>query len=160
MQRSLPDLKITAVAYNYNFAVQQYTTRVSTWLHRISSGVLPWHNRTHTGLPRHNAGGTSTITISLPPGNAMQHLNPVHLMSCVHLNRDDPALLQIDIHTIKTDHALFSLLRTKICHRRSRLLRMLSCRSIQGIFFTKVSPLDRSNSPPKTNMFIVSSPQQ
>lgn len=63
-------------------------------------------------------------------------------MSCTHRTRNDPILLQIDVHGIKSDRELFALLKTKISRRHNRFLRSLSCRSIQGIFFTKVSEQD------------------
>jgi hypothetical protein len=60
-------------------------------------------------------------------------------MSCVHRNLKEPVLLQVDVHAINNDQALFNLLRNQITSRRNRLLSALSCRSIQEIFFSKVS---------------------
>jgi hypothetical protein len=142
MQRSLPGLEMTIVSHNVGFVVQQYTARVSTWLQRITSSVLSalsWHNRNSVGLPHHNVGGTVTTTSTTPPSNPQQHINTVHLMSCVHRSRNDPVLLPIDAHTIRNDQALFTLLRARIVQRRNCFMRILSCRSIQGTFFTKVS---------------------
>ena len=161
MRHCLRGYNITVVSSEYGFAVQQYTTKISTWLHHVSSRILaslPWGIRKKAGLPHHNAGGTAAATYTTPPGNSQQHFNPVHLMSCVHNSRTDPVLRQTDIRNIKNDQALFSLLKTQIAHRRNRLLRILSCRSIQGVLFTKVSLLGRSNIPTRTKMISVSSP--
>jgi hypothetical protein len=142
MRQSLPDAKITVIPFHTGPTVQKYTKRVPIWFRRISSALFassPWHNRPSAGLPRHNVSGTATTASTTNAGNPQQHESSVHLMCCVHSSHDDSMLRQIDVHAVKNDKALFSLLRNQITQRRNRLLCALSCRSIQGIFFSKVS---------------------
>jgi hypothetical protein len=141
MKQSLIDAKITVSPYRTGAAVQQYTARVSMWMHHISSSLLAAfssHNKTRTGLPLHNAGSTATAAGSTNGTNTQQHRDPVHLMCCVHRSHNNPVLHQVEVHGIRTDQALFYLLRNEIT-RYNRLHRASSCRSIQGIFFSKVS---------------------
>jgi len=58
-------------------------------------------------------------------------------MSCVHRSRDNTVLLQDHLGDVNNDRALFGLLKDKIPRRRNSLLQILSCRSIEGIHFSK-----------------------
>jgi len=91
------------------------------------------------GLPHHNVHGTATTSGIVDTSNFQQQQRSLNLMTCVHQTRDDTVLLQNDVRIINNDRALFHFLRSGISHRRNRLLRAVSCRSIKGIFFSKVS---------------------
>ena len=142
MRQSLLGVKTTVVPYRAGLEIQRYTVRFSTWLHRASSSVsalLSWHKRNHTGLPHHNVHGTAMASGVGSAYRPQQQQSILHLMACVHQTRDDTVLLQNDIRIISNDRALFHFLRSRISQRRNRLLRAVSCRSIKGIFFSKVS---------------------
>ena len=142
IRQFLPNVKTTVVTYRAGLRIQRYTVRFSTWLNRVSSGVLArlsWHNRNQTGLPHHNVQGTAMTSGIVNTSNPQQQQSSLHLMACVHQTRDDTVLLQNDVRIISNDRALFDFLRSRISQRRNRLLRAVSCRSIKGIFFSKVS---------------------
>ena len=142
IRQSLPCVKTTVVSYRAGLDIQRYTVRFSTWIHRVSSSVLAllsWQNRKHMGLPHHNVHGSGMASGIVNTSNPQQHQSSLHLMACVHHARDDTVLLQNDVRIISNDRALFHFLRSRILHRRNRLLRAVSCRSIKGIFFSKVS---------------------
>jgi hypothetical protein len=142
MKQSSVDAEITVIPYRMGATIQRYTARVSMWLHHVSSSFLAalrWRNRNPAGIIQYNVSGQATATGVTNAGNPQQHQKPVHLMACVHHGHDDRVLLQVDVHAIRNDQALFSLLRTQITQRRNRLIRAVCCRSIQGIFFSKVS---------------------
>lgn len=141
LRQSLPDVNITVIPYRAGSAFQQYNARVSPWVRQIISSLLiafRWHHPSHKGLPRHNSPSMSLTPGFIAP-SASQQQNTLHLMTCVHRTRGDTSLLQNDICAISNDRALFNFLRSKISQRRNRLLLALSCRSIIGIFFSKVS---------------------
>ena len=141
MQQALPDANITVVRYQRGSENQRYTGGILTWLLRISRSVLrafKWQSRDQTGLPRHNGGGIAMATVV--PNTSGPHQQPtLHLMACVHRTRNNTVLLQNNVSSIDNDRALFSILKSRISRRRNRMLRAISCRSIQGIFFSKVS---------------------
>ena len=142
VRQSLPNIKTTVVPYQSGFDVQQYTITVSTWLRHVSSRIftaVSWHSGNHTGLPQHNTGSTVTPSGLGNVGSPQQQHGSLHLMACVHRSREDTVLLQNDVRTISNDRALFTFLRSQISQRRNRLLLVLSCRSIKGIYFSKVS---------------------
>lgn len=62
----------------------------------------------------------------------------LHLLSCVHRNWEHRILLQGRVEHIKTDLELFAFLKTQVGQRRRRMMRILSCRKVQGIHFTMV----------------------
>ena len=142
MQRSPVDAKITVAPYHPGIAAQRYITRLSTWLHHTGNALLQisrWRSPNPPGLVQYNPSHAANTTSPTNPGTPLQQLDTVHLMSCVHRTRDDPILLQIDVRGIATDRALFQLLKTQVLQRHNRLYRTVSCRSIVGIHFTKVS---------------------
>ena len=144
MRQSSGDVKITVAPYHSSIAAQRYTVNVSTWFRRAGNALratFRWRNSNLPSLVQHNASNITTAANTTNSGVPMQQLNTVHLMCCVYRTRDDPTLLQIDIRDIATDQALFQLLKTRILQRHSRLYRTVSCRSIVGIHFTKVSVL-------------------
>ncbi|KNG49877.1 hypothetical protein DDE82_001577 [Stemphylium lycopersici] len=148
IQHSLADTTINAVSYNERTKVQQYTGRFSTWIkvvYQRIADVLSWRYRRPIGLPHHNArNAASTTPIAAGGQSPRQQQPPKHqstfdLMSCVHSSGEDIVLLQHDLRGIGNDLSLFDLLKQKILLRRNRILLALSCRSIQGIYFSKVS---------------------
>jgi len=99
----------------------------SVHLRRSSADLgLPYHNRPRPEGTRGNG-----------PPNDLRTPKPC-LMSCVHRNWERTILLQGPIDAIKTDREFFTFLQAQVRHRRSRLMRILSCRYIVGIHFTKV----------------------
>ena len=147
MKKSSVNTKVTVTRYRPGVKAQKYAIRVSTWMHHVSSMLLamfPWYNQNSPGLVRYNTGNTAPTANTKKPSNPQQQLNTVHLMSCVHRRRDDPTLLQIDVHDINSDRELFSLLKAKVSRRHNRFFRAFSCRSIQGIFFIKASNESKS----------------
>ena len=144
MRQSSVDAKITVTPYHPGITTQRYTASMSRWLHHVGSDLLAifrWSNPNSQGLVQYSTGSAANTTGITQPGIPPQQLNTVHLMSCVHRTRDDPILLQIDVHGIETDQALFQLLKTQVLQRHNRLYRTVSCRSIVGIHFTKASEL-------------------
>jgi len=150
MKHSSVDSKITVAPYHPGIAAQRYTTKFSTWLRHVGNALLQISRPRNPNLPglvqynpSHTANTTSPVNLGTPP----QQLDTVHLMSCVHRTRDDPMLLQIDVRGVTTDRALFQLLQNQILYRHNRLYRIVSCRSIVGIRFTKVRNQERVSAP-------------
>jgi len=144
MRQSSLDAKITVTPYHPGIATQRYTASVSRWLRHTGSDLLAlfrWRDANSQGLVQYSTGSAANMVSTANPVMPLQQLNTIHLMSCVHRTRDDPMLLQIDIHGVATDQALFQLLKTQILQRHNRLYRTVSCRSIVGIHFTKASEL-------------------
>jgi len=142
MRQSLPEANITVVRYQRGSENQRYTGGILTWFFRISRSVLrafKWPSQDQTGLPRHNGGGMAMATGVSNASGPQQQSTTLHLMACVHRTRDETVLLQNDVSFIDNDRALFSILKSRVSKRRNRMLLALSCRSIQGIFFSNVS---------------------
>ncbi|KAA8626372.1 hypothetical protein PtrSN002B_002616 [Pyrenophora tritici-repentis] len=140
MHCSSANLSITVVPYSSRSPNQQYSLRSPTWLRMFQSkllAVFPGYGVRSNALPYHNAGNPGPIASGTDPGNQQQQQNTLHLMSCVHRSRDHTILLQDDISPINNDSALFSFLKARIPRRRNRLLQILSCRTIEGIYFSK-----------------------
>lgn len=140
MRRSLPDVKITATPYHPRVPVQQYNGRIPEWVRNISSKLsagFQWQNKRPPSLiPQYNLG---TMPAVVNTGLPQQPPVALHLMSCIHRSRNHAVLLQNELGSIGTDPVLFEFLKARIAQRRSRLRLALSCRSIQGVSFTKVS---------------------
>ena len=145
MRRSLPNVKITAISYRPGSTVQQYTGRPSGWVRNVSSilsAAFPWHSKRPPSLiPQYNLGNIPTV---VNPGSLQQTSVMLHLMSCIHHGKENTVLLQNELGNIDTDQALFQFLRSRISRRRNRLRLALSCRSIRGVFLTKVRLLRRT----------------
>lgn len=148
IQDLLTDTTIKAVPFNERTPVQRYTGQFSGWIsvvYQRLTNALSWRHRRPTGLPHHNARNaaptTPTATDASSPQQQPQQQaqDTLDLMSCVHGSGEDIVLLQHDLRSIGNDLALFNLLKQQIFLRRNRLILSLSCRSIQGVFFSKVS---------------------
>jgi len=150
MKHSSVDAKITVAPYHPGIAAQRYTTNFSTWLRHVGNALFQisrWRSPNFPGLVQYNPSHAGNTTTPTSPGTPLQQLDTVHLMSCVHRTRDDPMLLQIDVRGIMTDRELFQLLKTQVLQRHNRFYRTVSCRSIVGIHFTKVSDQKRVSAP-------------
>ncbi|KAH8635951.1 hypothetical protein IG631_07785 [Alternaria alternata] len=97
------------------------------WRKSPRSSVLPEHNGPQLESEPHRAKSPSPERSSL------------RLMSCVHRNWEHRILLQDRVDHINTDCEFFTFLKTQVRKRRSRVMRILSCRKIQAIHFTMVS---------------------
>jgi hypothetical protein len=131
--------KTTVSSYSSQGLTQRYTFQFPRWLqdaYRKATYGFEWQYQSTT-LPKHSTG-TATSSSTIQNAGAPQQ-DTLHLMSSVHRNLDHIVLLQDSLETIKTDRALFSFLKKRLSRRRNPLSRVLSCRSIEGIFFTKVS---------------------
>ncbi|RMZ74476.1 transcription factor c2h2 [Pyrenophora seminiperda CCB06] len=141
MFNSTANISITAVSYSSRSTNQRYSFRTPTWVRTLVHNLLTaflWRNHHSKTLPCHNAGNLGPMTSGTNPGNHPQQQSTLYLMSCVHRSRDHTILLQDDLGPIDNDRALFSFLKNRTRRRRSRLLQVLSCRSIEGIYFSKV----------------------
>jgi hypothetical protein len=138
MQRAM-GVKTAIASYGSQVPTQKYTFRSPKWArdaYRKATSGLGWHTQCTT-LPKHNSGTTASSSIT--PNTGAPQQDTLHLMSSVHRTRDHTVLLQDNLETIKNDRTLFLHLKTRLSRRRNPLLLALSCRSIEGIFFTKVS---------------------
>jgi hypothetical protein len=97
------------------------------WRKSPRSSVLPEHNGPQLESEPRRAKSPS-------PGRSS-----LRLMSCVHRNWEHRILLQDRVDHINTDRKFFTFLKTQVRKRRSRVMRILSCRKIQAIRFTMVS---------------------
>jgi hypothetical protein len=99
--------------------------------------ILRWRKPTRGPvLPEHNDPQLRDEPQNIDP--AIPSIPWLHLMSCVHRNWEHRILLQGRVEHIKTDLELFVFLKTQVRQRRCRMMRMLSCRKIQGVHFTMV----------------------
>ncbi|CAN9081295.1 unnamed protein product [Alternaria alternata] len=94
------------------------------WGKSPRSPVLPEHNGPELESEPRRAKSPSPERSSL------------RLMSCVHRNWEHRILLQDRVDHINTDREFFTFLKTQVRKRRSRVMRILSCRKIQAIHFT------------------------
>ena len=141
MRLSSANISVTVVPYSSRPPNQQPILPSPKCLRNIYNRLLafPWHNRrSNTTLPHHNTGNLGPMTSVTNPSSPQQQ-RTLHLMSCVHRSRDNTVLLQDYLGDINNDRALFGLLKDRIPRRRNRLLQILSCRSIGGVHFSKVS---------------------
>ncbi|CAN9142311.1 unnamed protein product [Alternaria sp. RS040] len=97
---------------------------ISRWGKSPRSSVLPEHNGPQLESEPRRAKSPSPERSSL------------RLMSCVHRNWEHRILLQDRVDHINTDREFFTFLKTQVQKRRSRVMRILSCRKIQAIHFT------------------------
>lgn len=132
-------IKVTASTWTQNSSNQQYIIpKPGRWLRNgyakfttafasstKSSPCLPQHN---TSCPSTTSTSSQT-TISQPP--------ILHLLACMHHNRFRKVLYQDRIETIDTDRALLCFMRQQYQRHRGHLLRFISLKSVQGIFFIK-----------------------
>ncbi|CAI9637395.1 unnamed protein product [Alternaria burnsii] len=96
---------------------------ISRWGKSPRSSVLPEHNGPQLESEPRRAKSPSPERSSL------------RLMSCVHRNWEHRILLQDRVDHIKPDREFFTFLKTQVQKRRSRVMRILSCRKIQAIHF-------------------------
>jgi hypothetical protein len=80
------------------------------------------------------------LTSLTPATNTAAPLKPtLHLLACMHRTQRRKCLLQDPIDLVSTDRALFCFMKRQLQRNRSRIRSTLAMRSVQGIFFVKVS---------------------
>jgi hypothetical protein len=136
--------KVTVTSYSKRSTNQNWTFKAPVWARRIagvssfaqartsnSTGCLPQHN-----FPNHCTPSTS----STPATNAAAPLKPsLHLLACTHRTQRQKCLSQDPIDSVSTDRALFCFIKRQLHRNRSRIRSILAMRSVQGMFFVKVS---------------------
>jgi hypothetical protein len=136
--------KVTVTSYSKTSTNQDWNFKAPVWARRIANVFSPAQARTSnpTGcLPQHNVPNNGIpSTSSTPETNAAAPLKPtLHLLACMHRNQRQKCLLQDPIDFVSTDRALFGFMKRQLQRNRSCIQSTLAMRSIQGIFFVKVS---------------------
>jgi hypothetical protein len=65
----------------------------------------------------------------------------LHVMACMHKERDERVLHQYRVKEITTDKRLFQFLKNQYSMHCGRLRKRLTLRNIEGIYFVRVSSL-------------------
>jgi hypothetical protein len=136
--------KVTVVPYNKTSNSQHWVLKAPSWLQKFtrtsntgqkralgSTGCLPQHN-----TPNQSSSSTSS---TLAPSTTAPTKPKLHLLACTHRTQRQKCLLQDSIDGVSTDQALFCFMKQQLQHSRSRIRSILSMRSVQGMFFVKVS---------------------
>ncbi len=136
--------KVTVTSYSTTSTNQNWTFKAPVWARRIASVFSSAQARTSTStvcLPQHNVPNNGTpLTSSTLATNAAAPLKPtLHLLACMHRTQRRKCLLQDPIDFVSTDRALFCFMKRQLQRNRSRIRSTLAMRSVQGIFFVKVS---------------------
>ena len=123
----------TSQNWNFNFSawprrlIQNFTsTRIGT---RNSTGCLPQHNNPT------QASSTTSMTVSNTPASEPT----LHLLACAHQTRRRKYLLQDRVDAVSTVRELFCFMKQQLKRNRNYIRKALSMRSVQGMFFVKVS---------------------
>lgn len=135
--------KVTISSYNTASANNGWSFRAPMWIRQLTN--LWSTSRTGTSrftgsLPHHNASNqssnaTSTVNTPIPPGSEL------FLLACAHKSQRQKHLLQDTINSVSTDQVLFLFLKQQLKRNQSRIRSLLSMRSVQGMYFVKVSPV-------------------
>jgi hypothetical protein len=136
--------KVMVTSYSKTSTNQHWTFRAPVWARRITSVFSSTQARTSNSagcLPQHNVPNNCTpSTSSTPATNAAAPLKPtLHLLACMHQTQWRKCLLQDPIDSVSTDRALFCFMKRQLQRNRSFIRSTLAMRSVQGMFFVKVS---------------------
>jgi hypothetical protein len=136
--------KFAVTSYSKASTNQSWTFKAPVWARQIAgvSSFAQARTSNSTGcLPQHNVPSHGTpLTSATPATNAAAPLKPtLHLLACTHRTHRRKCLLQDPIDSVSTDRALFSFMKRQLQHNRSRIRSILAMRSLQGMFFVKVS---------------------
>ncbi|RYN24956.1 hypothetical protein AA0112_g8843 [Alternaria arborescens] len=138
MERAL-DATITVVHAREEAASTHGRWHSPALVHNILRGlqrIFRWGKpRTGPVLPEHN--GPQLESEPRRAKSPSPQRSSLRLMSCVHRSWEHRILLQDRVDHINTDREFFTFLKTQVRKRRSRVMRILSCRKIQAIYFTK-----------------------
>ncbi|KAH6863015.1 hypothetical protein B0T12DRAFT_1488 [Alternaria alternata] len=137
MERAL-NATITVVHPNEEAASTHGRWHSPALVHNILRGlqkIFRWgKHRADPVLPEHN--GPQLESEPRRAKSPSPQRSSLRLMSCVHRNWEHRILLQDRVDHINTDRKFFTFLKTQVRKRRSRVMRVLSCRKIQAIHFT------------------------
>lgn len=134
---------ITVASYSKTSKNQNWNFKFPAWARRGTgtSSVKATTPNSGGGLPQYNAPDRSApLTSSAPATNTPTNSTPrLHLLACAHRTERRKCLLQDPIDSVSTDRALFCFMKQQIRCNNSRFRSILAMRSIQGMFFVKVS---------------------
>lgn len=92
-------------------------------------------------LPQHTSADQSSISTTLTQVTDVTILSEpsLYLMACAHKTERRRHLLQDPIDSVSTDRALFHFMKQQLRRNQSRARQFFSMRSVQGMYFVKVS---------------------
>ncbi|KAH7079112.1 hypothetical protein BKA63DRAFT_258683 [Paraphoma chrysanthemicola] len=137
MERS-SGVKVSASSYRQHSGNQQYVApQPGRWLRNGIAKLTSVFGTSKTSpcLPRHT--NTCSSSVSTASSTTISPPSMLHLLACMHHNRFRKVLQQDRIEAIKTDRALLCFMRRQHARYRCRLLRFLSLKGVQGIYFVK-----------------------
>lgn len=139
MQRSM-STRVTATKGSAASNKQRYIVRLPDWMKSALHNFSGRSNSQTPALPTYNDSGV-TLT-GVPINNPSVPQQTLHVMACMQRGRYRHIVRQDCIEGVTTDRALFSLLRTQLARHRGRMRKLFSLKSVQGLYFVKVSTTD------------------
>jgi hypothetical protein len=139
MERST-GAKVLATPHDPNTSNQKYTYQhPGLWIRNILTRITVALKGPckQSALPQHNSTASSTAAFSLPTALPSQ-LKVLHLLACMHNGRFRKSLIQDRIEEIATDRQLFCFMQQQFTQNRSRAIKLLSLKTVTGIFFVKL----------------------
>jgi hypothetical protein len=136
--------KVTVTSYSKTSTNQNWFFKAPVWARKLAGGSSSARARTSDSagcLPQHNAPNQyRPSTSSMPATNPSAPWKPtLHLLACLHQTQRRKCLLQSPIDSVSTDRALFCFMKRQLQLNRNRIRSILAMRSVQGMFFVKVS---------------------
>ena len=136
--------RVTVTQYSKASTNQNWSFRAPAWAKKLMgssssgqtrasnpAGCLPQHNGPTPSIPL--ATSTPVSNASAAPGSTL------HLLACAHQTERRKCLLQESLGGVATDRDLFCRMKQQLRRNCSGFRNFLSMRSVQGMFFVKVS---------------------
>lgn len=139
MQRT-SSIKVSATPFNQHSGNQRYISpRPGQWLRNAVTKIgSAFGQSSKSGcLPQHNMSCSATVCSSSNNNNNQSKQQILHLLACMHRNRQRKVLQQDRIEGVTTDRTLLCFLRQQYMRHRGRFLHMISLKHVRGIYFVK-----------------------